>query len=316
MAEEFIADIIGQTESEIKTESQMVEEIQKPAEEVPAKPTEDDADKGSEATPDLQKPEESEVTDESDDVKELAAQLGWREDHTGDDAVDAKTYILKSKDIQKSMSQHNKDLKDQLKGLGNSVDALKQHNEQVYKSELKKLTSEIAELKKERNAAIELADVDAVHALDEKIDDIQKDIDAPKAEKENASDNPAYDSWVKDNQWYLEDTEMATFADAVAEQFVGAPLERVYKIVRDRVKEVFPEKFESVKASEAKEEVKVKPAPVGPKSPVESSSAKGQEAAFTKADLTMDQQQIMRQFVNSGIMTEEQYVNDIAKMQG
>jgi len=80
-------------------------------------------------------------------------------------------------------------------------------------------------------------------------------------------------------------------------------------VVRTKVQEVFPEKFE-VKV--AQQTVK---SPIGPKSPVERSSAKGSNATFTKADLTPDQVQIMNQFVRGGIMTEEQYVNDIAKMQ-
>lgn len=98
-------------------------------------------------------------------IEELATQLGWRADHTGEDAVDAATYILRSKDIQKSMSKHNKDLKDQLSVLNGSVEALKIHNEKVYQAEVKKLQAEITDLKKERKAAIELADVEKVEEL-------------------------------------------------------------------------------------------------------------------------------------------------------
>jgi len=245
-------------------------------------------------------------------VKELAAQLGWREDHQGEDAVDAVTYILRSKDIQKSMSQHNKDLKEQLQTLNGSVEALKKHNETVYKAEVKKLEAEVAVLKKERKSAIELADVDKVEELDKQIDELQKDIAAPKVEEKKTSstnDNPAYDVWIKDNQWYLKDDEMAKFADSVAQQYVGAPLDRLYKIVRTKVQEVFPDKFEVVKpASQVK-------SPIGPKSPVEGSSAKGNSATFTKADLTPAQINIMNQFARLNIMSEEAYINDVAKMQ-
>ena len=340
MAEEFIDDIISSSEVP-KTEAEMAADIQGPdaakAAEVnkattfdkatEKQPESDDAktQMGSEATPDGAKGDDKTSTPEIDAVKELAAQLGWREDHTGDDAVDAKTYILRSKDIQKSMSQHNKDLKDQLQGLNGSVEALKQHNESVYKSEVKKLEGEVVALKKERNAAIELADVAKVEELDKQIDDIQKDINAPKPEdkKTQTTNNPAYNEWVKDNDWYLTDDEMAAFADTVAQQYAGAPLERVYKLVRNKVQEVFPDKFEATVVDTKVVDTKVvdtkvvdpdKP-PVGPNSPVESSSTKGNEGSFTKADLTLDQMQIMNQFVRGGIMTEEQYVNDIAKMQ-
>jgi len=291
MAEDFIEDILAgpvaeTTETVAKVEDTVVKTEEKPAE----------VAKGNDLP----------------GVTELAKQLGWREDHTGEDSVDAATYILRSKDIQKSMSQHNKDLKEQLQALNGSVNALKEHNEKVYKIEVKKLEAEIAVLKKERRSAIELADVDKVESLDKQIEDIQKDINEPKevTQKINTkTSNPVYDAWITDNDWYLKDDDMAKFADTVAQQYVGAPLDRIYKIVRNKVQEVFPEKFETSKVIAT-----VKP-PVGPASPVEGSSVKGNNSSFTKADLTADQVQIMNQFVRSGIMTEEAYINDIAKMQ-
>lgn len=338
MAEEFIDDIIGdaeapKTETEIATELQETEivganKVITAKTDKTLKPDDSKIQMGSEATPDvvqpLDKDKAPEVVVEVDAVKELAGQLGWREDHQGDDAVDAKTYILKSKDIQKSMSQHNKDLKDQLQSLGGSVEALKKHNESVYQAEVKRLTGEVDSLKKERRAAIELADVIKVDELDKQINDKQKDLDAPKPvdlQEQNTTDNPVYDEWVKDNDWYLKDNEMASFADTVAQQYTGAPLDRVYKIVRNKVQEVFPDKFEVIKAPDNKQlepdnkQLEPVKTPVGPKSPVESSSAKIIKGSFTKTDLTSDQLQIMNQFVKGGIMTEEQYINDIAKMQ-
>ena len=248
-------------------------------------------------------------------LKDIATQLGWREDYKGEDSVDAATYILRSKDIQKSMGKHNKDLKDQLNSLNGSVEALKQHNEKVYQSEVKKLQAEINSLKKERKAAIELADVEKVEELDNQIEDLQKDITtSEKDTKSQSSTNAVYEEWVKDNQWYLTDPEMAQYADAVAQNYVGAPLERIYSLVRNKVQEVFPEKFEVSKPNQNNKSSE--PKPIGPTSPVERPANKGASTGFSKADLTSDQIAIMNQFVRGGIMTEEQYINDIAKMQG
>jgi hypothetical protein len=309
MAEDFIENIIGTIEAP-KTEVEMATEIQKSE---TIKTTEkQDVKMEDEARPDLTQEKGQVKGNDLPDVKELATQLGWREDHKGEDAVDAVTYILRSKDIQKSMSQHNKDLKEQLQALNSSVSALKAHNESVYKAEVKKLEAEVTALKKERRSAIELADINKVEELDKQIDELQKDINTPKiVEKQSVAQtaNSVYDEWIKDNQWYLEDDEMAKFADNIAQQYVGAPLNRIYTLVKNRVQEVFPDKFEVVKpASQVK-------TPIGPKSPVERSSTKGNNVSFTKADLTPDQVQIMTQFVRGGIMTEEQYINDIAKMQ-
>jgi hypothetical protein len=312
MAEDFIEDIISSAGAvETKTEAEMTTDLQglASAKESPEKPSV--KMEGSASTDESKQVDKTKSAD-VDPVKELATQLGWREDHQGEDAVDAKTYILKSKDIQKSMSQHNKDLKEQLQALNGSVSALKAHNESVFKVEVKKLESEIVALRKERKEAIELADVDRVEELDQQIEEKQKDIDSPKTTDKQADKtvaNPVYDAWVKDNQWYLEDDDMAKFADTVAQQYAGAPLDRVYTLVRNKVKEVFPDKFEAAKPAE------VVKTPIGPKSPVERSSAKGNNASFTKADLTPDQVQIMNQFVRGGIMSEQQYIEDIAKMQ-
>lgn len=259
---------------------------------------------------------DSDQTKPSPSVEELAAQLGWRADHVGEDAVDAATYILRSKDIQKAMSKHNKDLKENLGTVQASINALKEHNEQVYRAEVKRLEGEIATLKKERKSAIELADVDKVEEIDAQIEERQKDIATPKMNTGSQADgaaNPVYDEWITDNQWYLEDDAMAKFADSVAQNYVGAPLERIYSIVRQKVQEVFPEKFAT---NQGVPGVKVAVKPVGPVSPVDKgSNGKGSGSSFSKADLTPDQINIMNQFVRGGILTEEQYINDIAKMQ-
>jgi len=299
MPEEFVEDIISATPTNdvvVTTE---------------VTPTLDKVNENQDSTPVI---ETSKVA-ASNSIEEIAAQLGWRADHTGEDAVDAATYILRSKDIQKSMSKHNKDLKDQLSVLNGSVEALKIHNEKVYQAEVKKLQAEITDLKKERKAAIELADVDKVEELDNQIADIQKDLDKPKEDKPVGNvRNDVYEIWVKDNDWYLNDPEMATFADTVAQNYVGAPLERIYSLVRKKVEEVFPEKFTSNKTEDNTKLDDIKP--IGPSSPVERSTNKGGTTNFTKADLTQEQVAIMKQFASSGVMTEEQYVNDIAKMQG
>jgi len=273
MAEEFIEDIIASTVEETAGKQKEVVVVS--------------------AKEDVKTEEKANSSEQSADVskgnalpgvKELAKQLGWREDHTGEDSVDAATYILRSKDIQKSMSQHNKDLKEQLQALNGSVEALKKHNESVYKTEVKKLEAEIASLKKERRSAIELADVDKVESLDKQIEDIQKDINAPKISDQQTTNkvaNPVYEEWIQSNDWYLKDDAMAAFADTVAQQYVGAPLERIYAIVRTKVQEVFPEKFE-IKSVEVTQDVKqadkVK-TPVGPTSPVEGSSTKGNNSS-------------------------------------
>lgn len=304
MVEEFIEDILADDPSvdPAKGETEINNNLDQP----PAEKIETNSEEtNNDVPPAKEDPSKKEPT-----IEELASQIGWNPDYQGEDQVDATTYILKSREIQDTMKTHNNDLKSQLSDLKGSVEALKDHNERVYRADVKKMQTEIAELKKQKRAAIETADVNKVDEIDKQIDDIKNDLSKPEA-KNAQTDNLIFDSWVKDNQWYLTNDEMATFADTVAQQYRGAPAERIYSLVRQKVAEVFPEKF----AASAKETPAEKGKPTGPTSPVESAKNKGSVATFTKTDLTPEQLNNMKQFVKLGVMTEEQYIKDIEKMQ-
>lgn len=274
------------------------------------------ADKPSVEKPkeDVPKPEESKEAakpeSESDKtIEELATKIGWRPNHNGEGYVDAATYILKSREIQETMKEHNDNLKGQLSDMQSSIEALKTHNEKVYKADVKRMQSEIEDLRKQKREAVELADVDKVDELDKQIDGLQKDLFEPQSDRQ-PTQNPVYANWVKDNQWYLNEPEMATYAETVAEQYAGAPLDRLYNIIRNKVAEVFPEKFEAPKIDPLKVAK-----PIGPQSPVEASTNNGAKSTFGEADLTSGQVSNMNQFVRLGIMTKEAYINDIKRMQ-
>jgi hypothetical protein len=245
--------------------------------------------------------------DDVDPVEALAVELGWNPDFDGDGKVDAKTYILKSREIQDTMREHIKEQKRQQQELSESVAALKAHNEKVYKAEVSRLKTELEELKKERREAIEEGDVTKVEELDERIGGVEKSMTQPET-KDKPRSTAEFDAWIVDNKWYEEDPEMAAYADTIASENRGAPFARVAALVDRKVKEMFPDKFvDSTPATPAK-----KRSP----SPVEESRARPGAAKFTKADLTEGQRAIMSQFVRQGIMTEKQYIEDIAKTQG
>jgi len=245
-----------------------------------------------------------------DNIEELAGEIGWRPDGP----LSAKEYILKSRDIQDTMRTHIQDQKKQLTDLGKSVAELKTHNERVYKAEVSRLEGEINNLKKEKRLAIEDGDADKVDELDEQIDGLKVAMAAPKSESQSTGDNPVLDAWLAENPWYDTDPEMARYANAIADQNPGAPYERVLSLAANKVKEMFPDKFEAA-ANPATPGSPVTKAKT-PASPVESGARRVATAAFTKADLTSDQLNIMSQFVRQGIMTEKAYIADIAKTQG
>ena len=237
--------------------------------------------------------------DDQDSLESIATELGWNPDFEGEGKVDAKTYLLRSREIQNTMRDHIKEQKSQLSNLAGSVEELKIHNERVYKAEVTRLKAELSSLKKEKREAIEDGDVDKVEELEGQIGEVEAAIVQPE---KTSSKNTEFDAWVVDNKWYNEDPEMAAYADTIAIENKGAPFARVAALVESKVKVMFPEKFQAA-------------TPRTP-SPVEGSRGKAPTEKFSRANLTSDQINIMSQFVKQGIMTEKQYIADIAKLEG
>ncbi len=320
MSDEFVDDIIAATEAE-KGSEESTEIIEDEVAEFGEVAESNESAESVEPKED----KDSEFIQESNEVESLAMKLGWKPDHESDNFVDAETYILRSREIQDSMRDHNKELKSQLHDLQGSVDALKAHNDHVYQVEVNKLKSQLDKLNTEKRAAVETADVDKVTQLDDQIESIKQSLNSPRQESQRTTNNPVFDTWVKDNQWYLTDQDMASYADQVAQQYAGAPAERIFNLVRNRVAEVWPEKFEVTKPVESSPQTKLeqvgKPQkgqatkPIAPVSPVEGTTHNGAKPGFTEADLSGEQKSIMNQFVRQGIMTKEQYISDIAKLQ-
>ncbi len=239
--------------------------------------------------------EEEKQEEKPDEVEALASELGWQEDGE----LNAKDYILKSKDIQNTMREHIKEQKNLVTGLTDSVKELKSHNERVYKAEVARLETELKSLKLKKKEAIEDGDVDMVDQLDEQIDGVKVEIEKPEPVK---TEDTAFDAWVQKNEWYVKDPEMAAFADKIADDNPGAPFKRITALIERKVKDMYPDKFESTSGTKA--------------SPVESGGRRVATAKFTEADLTPGQKTIMRQFVAQGIMSKKDYIADIAKTQG
>jgi hypothetical protein len=317
MAEQFIEEILAESNPPLKGDSVVVPPVVVvPSSTEEGKSLESDL---KDVTPvkDAEVPSSKNIKSEAS-IESLATQLGWRSDYAGENSVDAATYILKSREIQDSLKEHNKDLKKQLTNVSKSIDSLKEHNEKVYKTEVKRMQNQITELTKQKKSAIEVADIKKVEEIDQQIESLKEDI-TDAAPKEVSSENLVFDEWVKDNQWYLTDSAMADYAETVAQKYLGAPLEKIYKIVREKVVEVFPEKFTDSKKSDTTKDLTAHKTttmkPIGPASPVESSTTKvSSSKLFTEADLTSEQATIMKQFVQSGVMTKEQYIKDIASM--
>jgi len=248
-------------------------------------------------------------------VDSLARELGWtpKDDFKGnpDDYVDAATYIRRSKEIAEAKNNQIGSLKKQLKEISSVVNELKTHNERIYKTEVKRLESELESLKSERKVAITDGDVDKVEEIEKKITELHSDAaDSLKAAKSTteapaAEPNKEWISWKKENAWYGSDDELTDFADKFAAKHEGAPFKRVLELVREEAELMFPEKFPKAE----KEKMRT------PASSVESGTRRSSpKSRFTESDLTPAQRAIMGKFVRQGVMTKEAYIKDLATM--
>lgn len=262
---------------------------------------------GSKIEPEPKVEPDKKVEAEEDKVESLAKEMGWqpKDNFKGEEYVDAAEYIRKGQDIQDGMRKSLKDQKKQLSDMSGSITELKQHNERVYKAEVSQLKKELSDLAKQKKTAIEDGDVDKVGELDEQIDTVKESM-TPLEKSEKAETTPEFEDWVGENDWYLKDAEMAAYADTLSEldQYKGAPFGRMSALVTRQVKEMFPDKFSQKKSERT------------PISRVEGGDRKTTSIKFTKSDLTDSQKSIMSQFVKQGIMSEKQYIEDIAKVAG
>ncbi len=251
-------------------------------------------------------------------IQELAQEMGWKDEdsYEGDPEtwVDAATFIKRGGDIQRSMQQHIKEQKKQLSDLRAGLEDLRKHNERVYKSEVSKLKNQIDSLTKQRREAIEEADPDRVEEIDRELEEMKSVISeteqmaANSSKKPESTDNPDFDEWRSQNDWYGKDDELTQYADAQADNpdFKGLPYKRFLEKIEEKTKAMFPDKFKGAVGGGKR-----------PNNPVEGGHARtggrGKQK-FTRADLSDDHKQIMDRFVRTGALTEEQYIADLVEM--
>jgi hypothetical protein len=242
------------------------------------------------------------------EVESLAMQIGWNPNHEGErDFVSAKDFIVRSKEIQDTMSTQLKNQDTKLSNLENSLNEVKQHHSRVYKAEVAKLKLEVSRLKTEKNKAISDGDHAKVEEIDGRIKEIEKipeEVPATSAKKPN----PEYEAWLEKNPWYESDSELKQYAitQGNSSEFEGLPYTTMLNKVTERVKAMFPEKF---KTADKQKPVQTVETPQAKKKTEDKSKSK-----YKFSDLTEAQKKQCRDFVRLGVMKEEEYIEDLAKL--
>lgn len=253
-------------------------------------------------------------------VEELAMEIGWNPDFQGENVVDAASYIRRSREIQGKQTELIKDLRRETADNTRALKSVRAHFERVNAVETTRLQRQIESLQAERDQAIDDADKTKVHELDKQIKETEALKAQPVETSTSESVNPDYEDWHKDNPWYLQDQEMTLYADGLLEdpKFRKLPAKRLYKAIEKTVKEMFPDKFEKTggtaggangganEGANGQQRLKGAPGPEGVRP--------RQSRGLTVADLTPEERDNMSYFVRKGVMTQEAYIADIAKL--
>jgi hypothetical protein len=194
----------------------------------------------------------------------------------------------------------------ELKELRKALSYLVDHHKSVKETEFNRALVHLKNMKKD---ALVDGDPDKVVEVDEAISELKEQRKAAAEEQitsKEISNAPtqSFLTWVKGNQWYIQDTDMRQAADEIGlgyfQRNPGAKELDTYNYVLGRIKKMFPEKFE--KKNFPKVDGGTNSGSVNRKS--------------EKYSLTEDERKTMQTFVRSGVMTEAEYIRDLKLVKG
>jgi len=258
--------------------------------------------------------EEPKEPAEPDPIESLAKEMGWNPDHKGTDRefVDARSYIVRSREIQDTMRKQLRSQGSQITELSdqltNGIRTLQEHNRKVSEAKISELETQITALKDERRQAIVDGEPDKVDDIDTQIDGLNKaktesipEVVAPPPAKVH----PEFAAWHESNAWFNTDAEMTDYTNALVAEHPGLTYSRLLKLVDTKVRDAFPDKFDAPAAPGSK-------TPTEPVATMEGAPPKRKAGkSFSSADLTDGQRSSMRQLVKMGVVTEKDYIQEL-----
>jgi len=241
---------------------------------------------------------------EFSEVEQRAMKMGWRpktEFSDDDDFVDADEFIKR-----KPLFDKNSQLKNELKDVKKALRELQVFTFRIRESERKAVLEELRTKKRE---ALQEGDAEKLIEIDEQIADVRAEEIAQKNQQQRPqTPHPGFVVWVEKNPWYAQDAEMRAEADFIGTSYASNNPEKdpeeVLKFVANRIKRIYPEKFQNPNRSR-------------PSSVEGSSNASGKTAKKEDSyQLSDEERQVMNRFVRTGVMSKEEYITELKKIKG
>jgi len=237
------------------------------------------------------------------EIEEKAREQGWRPidewDGDPDEWRDARAFLDRG-ELLSRISNQSKELKE----LRKVTQALADHNKKVDEAAYERA---LATLKSQKLEALENAEHKRVLEIDEQISEMRDQFASQKANNMIAGGtqtvHPELAKWIDGNQWYAQNTELRTAADAIGTAYAAANPDLspsdVLKHVEQKVKRLYPENFKNTRREEP--------------STVEGSTRRTTgRTKSTEIELTDDERRVMNTLVKGGHITKEKYMKDIA----
>lgn len=240
-------------------------------------------------------------------IEDRAREQGWKpkEEYEGDSSkwVSAETFVAKGELITRIESLGKK-----LKDSEKAISMLKEHHTRVKETEFK---NAVAFLKAQKKEAYEQGDVDKIMEIDDKLAEVketqrrQLEVEAQDVSK-SGENHPDFQEWLAGNTWYNKDSDMRGDADMIGAAFKNrnpskTPTE-VLEHVTEKIKKMYPDKFQNQNRNRL--------------SAVEGGTGTRQSSSRDDIVLSEDEKRVMNTFIRQGILTKEEYMNDIKKLRG
>lgn len=249
-----------------------------------------------------QQPENQETPREETQDEQQARSQGWvsKEEWTGepDKWRPAKEFNERGELFGKidSMGRELKETKKALK-------MLQEHHTKVKDAEYTRAVNELKALQKKH---LEEGNSDGYLETSELLTDLKAEQKAREVVIQNTpqQENPAFTDWKAKNVWYNSNQEMRMYADAIglgyAQTNPDLEPEEVLTYVSKQVRGRFPERF-------------INPNRQKPSAVEGSNTGQPHKETF---QLTEDEKKVMHTFIRSGVLSKEQYIEEVKKLRG
>jgi hypothetical protein len=163
--------------------------------------------------------------------------------------------------------------------------------------QVEKLTTQVAAIEQERKVATQVTN--------------QVSNEQPQADPEK------FRKWKEQNEWFVQDKDLQEEAMSIGIGYSATHKEKtqeeVYDYVEKRIRKMYPEKFEGNDVEE--EKIVHKSASVeagaGTKKTLGVKTGK-----LSVGDLDEREKEVMKTFIKRGVLTQEKYLEDLAKARG